>query len=423
MSIARDYALIQLDQKVLPGWKADILSNRIRRKWDLSSRDRSLAEQLIATVIKNLFHLDFLIGHYSGRALDSIDWPARKILAVAMAQLRFLDRMPVHAAVDQAVEQAKRHCPRAYGFVNAVLRKAALKQWPAMPDPTTQRRDYVRVALSHPPDLYDRLQELYGAAAALKMCVIHNAEPPTLLRLIQPDAKEPDFKPHDQPGFVILENPTRARIADLADRGVAQVQDPTASKVVRMMKLKEGMKTLDRCCGVGTKTFQMAQAVGESGLVAAIDRSEPRCQTLKEAIERRNAGNIRVRTASSVKGLFEDVAGGFDAILIDAPCGNSGVLARRPEARYTQGAHRLESIGRLVDDILEDTADALKPGGALAYSTCSIWPMENRQTVDRFLKKHPEYKLEKDETILPSLSAEAGGWHDGGYWALLRKSK
>lgn len=421
MSIARDYALLQLDQKALPGWKADVLSYRSRRKWDLSPRDRSLAEQIMATVIKNLFHLDFLTGYYSGRALDSIDWQARKILAVAMAQLRFLDRMPIHAAVDQAVEQSKRHCPRASGFVNAVLRKAALKDWPAMPDRKTQPRDYARLALSHPPELYDRLRDLYGVESALNLCEVHNAEPPTILRLIQKEASEPDFKPHNEPGFVILDNPIRSRISELADRGIAQVQDPTASKVVRMMDLKEGMKVLDRCCGVGTKTFQIAQAVGESGVVAAMDRSVARCQILKESIERRNARNIRAKTASEVKGLFEDLEGKFDAVLVDAPCGNSGVLARRPEARFAQGMHRLESIGRLANDILEDTAPMTAMGGVMAYSTCSIWPMENRLTVERFLRKHPEYRLEREESILPAMTTDPVAWHDGGYWAILRR--
>jgi 16S rRNA (cytosine967-C5)-methyltransferase len=111
----------------------------------------------------------------------------------------------------------------------------------------------------------------------------------------------------------------------------------------------------------------------------------------------------------------------FDRVLADVPCSNSGVLARRPEARYAQGAQSLRSLARLQDQILNDTAGAVKPGCTLVYSTCSVWPEENRQRVEAFLKQHPEYELAEDRSTLPSLDSAPTRYRDGGYWALLRR--
>jgi 16S rRNA (cytosine967-C5)-methyltransferase len=111
----------------------------------------------------------------------------------------------------------------------------------------------------------------------------------------------------------------------------------------------------------------------------------------------------------------------FERILIDAPCSNSGVLARRPEARYHQSDRALESLARLQDRILDDTAGAMRPGGRLVYSTCSIWPEENQQRVHAFLNRHAGYTLQHEESIVPSFSDDPTRYHDGGYLAVLAR--
>jgi 16S rRNA (cytosine967-C5)-methyltransferase len=111
----------------------------------------------------------------------------------------------------------------------------------------------------------------------------------------------------------------------------------------------------------------------------------------------------------------------FSKILIDAPCSNSGVLARRPEARYAQDEKTLASLARLQDRILDDSAPALLNGGRLVYSTCSIWPQENQARVKNFLGRHADYRLIDERPTFPSVDSDPTKYHDGGYFAVLER--
>ncbi|MGA2499210.1 MAG: transcription antitermination factor NusB [Tepidisphaeraceae bacterium] len=463
---ARDYALLLIDSRELPGWRT-VLRNR-RQKPPADPRDLALAEQITIGVVKNLLHLQFLIEHCSGRRLGSIDPLIQKILAIGLYQLRFLDRIPAHAAVDEAVEQAKRFGQRrAAGFVNAVLRKAAHRNWPAPPDPATDPASYAELALSCPRTLFSRLTETFGAQEALRQCRHANTEPPLIVRLhagrsvdevgaadvvARPHGQQCDHgfwqpapvaamghrggeprstiaaagglsnrtgTPHEQTGMVVLDSFPVRLLAELAERGIGQVQDPTAASVASLLELTPGQTALDRCSGVGTKTIQLADAVGPAGLVVATDPSEPRCEILQRLANKRGLAQIHVHRISKLADLPPDEPAQFDAILVDAPCSNSGVLARRPEARYNQTVRHIGSLLRLQDEILDDSVPRLRSGGRLVYSTCSIWTEENMGRVGRILSKHPDYRMVHDQTILPHSDGDPTRYHDGGYRAVL----
>ncbi|MFI5380799.1 MAG: transcription antitermination factor NusB [Tepidisphaerales bacterium] len=389
-------------------------------------RDLALAEQITIGVVKNLLHLQFLIEHFSGRRLGSIDPVVQKILAIGLYQLRFLDRIPPHAAVDEAVEQAKRFGQRrAAGFVNAILRKAAARNWPATPDAASDPAGHAEIALSCPRTLFARLAETFGADEALRQCRHNNTEPPLIVRL-NPGRSLDEIdlggvvaRPHEQPGMVVLDSPPVRLLAELADRGIGQVQDPTAAAVAPLLELSPGQTVLDRCCGVGTKTMQLADAVGPAGVVVAMDPSDARCGILAQLVEKRALTHVRICKVGKVADLPPDLPAQFDAVLVDVPCSNSGVLARRPEARYKQTARHMESLARLQDEIIEDSAGRLKPGGRLVYSTCSIWPDENTERIAAFLSGHPDYRMLREETIVPSTDGDPARYHDGGYRAVL----
>lgn len=424
---ARDYALITLDAKSLPNWPADQLRPRPRDPQPPSDpRDRALAEQIALGVIKNLLHLQHLLAHYAQRPARKIDPLPQKILAVALYQIRFLDRVPAPAAVHEAVEQAKRfNLPRAAGFINAVLRKALSAPTPPMPDPAKYPADYAELALSHPKSLFHRFEQVMSTADALRLCEHDNAEPPTIVRLFD-GASANDLQsegitvtPHVQPGLYVVKPARPQLLGEWARNGVAQVQDPTAALVVPKLDLHPGQTVLDRCCGLGTKTFQIHEAVGGDGRVLAVDPSEARCETLCRLASDRKITNLSVRRTGMLEGLRPDDPKSFDRILIDAPCSNSGVLARRPEARYAQTDAALASLAHLQDRILDDTAPALAKGGRLVYSTCSIWREENEGRIEALLRRHPEYRLIEQQTTLPSLEDDPAQYRDGGYYAVL----
>lgn len=419
---ARDYALFELDAKRLPGWEPGLLNHPVHPPKD--PRDRALADQISIGVVKNLLHLQHLLSKLANRSLRQVDPLVQKIAVVGLYQMRFLTRVPESAAVNEAVNQAKRlGRSQAAGFVNAVLRNAGRTDvaWPARADAW----EYAHLVLSHPPELFDRLTRIVGPADALRICEHDNAEPPTIVRLY-PNRSAEDLAgsgatvtPHERDGFYVIDPARPALLADLAERFVAQVQDPTAALAVEHLDVRPGQAVLDRCAGLGTKTFQIAARLNPTDAILAMDPSEPRFRMLDGIVKRRHLRNIVVRQAGMMGDLDAADPTLFDRVLIDAPCSNSGVMARRPEARYHQDVASLQSLAKLQDRILGDTAGHLKPGGRLVYSTCSIWPEENQQRVASFLKAHPQFRLLEERTTLPSMETGPGKYHDGGYFAVL----
>jgi len=407
---ARDFALITLDAQILPNWPAGLVRTGVPEEMD--DRDRALSERIYVTVVKNLLVLQYLTAHYAKRRLEQIDPLLQKIVAIGLAQLRFLDRIPPSAAVDEAVKQARRFGRKsAAGFVNAVLRNASREPEVALP---------ARLGLSHPAELIDRLAELFGEEEAVAICEHDNAEPPTLVRLfrgVEPKALEAAgvlIRPHHDAGIYVVEGARRSILAEWSRHGVAQVQDATAASVVPRLDVQPGQRVLDRCCGLGTKTRQISEYLGNNGSILAVDPSAIRCGILRE----QKIKNVEVLQSDSISPVNPPP---FDRILVDVPCSNSGVLARRAEARYTQTNQRLASLVKLQDEILTDTAPWLRPGGLLLYSTCSLWPEENQDRMTAFLAARADYALVDSALTLPSGKSDPANYRDGGYWCLLAR--
>jgi 16S rRNA (cytosine967-C5)-methyltransferase len=333
--------------------------------------------------------------------------------------------------VNEAVNQIRKVGKQsAAGMVNAVLRRAAREGMPALPAADVDPREHARTALSHPSELFDRLVELLGSTSdALKFCKHDNAPPPTILRLgsgvALRDLDAPDdvkLTPHEQSGMIVMQ-PTRAGLLrEWSRRGLAQAQDPTSAAVVPQLDAQPGELVLDRCCGLGTKTLQIVEQIGHTGRVVAIDPSPARTNTLRMLLADRGITMVQVVQASWMRGLPSELRGPFDRVLIDAPCSNSGVLARRSAARFAQDEKTLASLIELQMQILDDTADHVRCGGMLVYSTCSVWPEENEQIVRRFVQEHTEFSVAHSESTLPSSDNDPAHYHDGGYYAVLRRT-
>lgn len=426
MSTARDYALALLDRTDLPGWKPRLLRRKIAPPGD--ERDLALAENIHIGVIKNHALLEYLLAHYARRP-GRIDPLVRKIAVIGLYQLRFLTRIPQSAAVDEAVKQAKRFGrSQSANFLNAVLRAAIRHPDVPLPSKEHNPEEYAETVLSHPHEIVRRLVELAGVEKMLEFCKHNNTQPPTIVRLFRDASAEqllrecPTATPHQRPGLFVVESARRAIFARWAACGLAQVQDATSAQIVAYLDVQPGQRVLDRCAGLGTKTLQIQELVGPGGWVMAMDVSGRRCKALQSLIQSRKIGNVSVVQASMLRQVVDLQPPVFDRILLDVPCSNSGVLARRPEARYAQTPEAIESLTRLQDELLDDTAAYLKPGGLLVYSTCSIWPEENEARVERFVAAHPDFKLLHSQTIWPCCNCKPDQYHDGGYYAVLRRN-
>lgn len=421
---ARDAALLEIDRIPLPGWPTNTV--RGLRRVDLADpRDIDLAERIATGVVKHLLTLRWKITQHSGRSLKSIDVVVQKILAVAQLQLDQMPRIAAATIVDEAVEQTKRlRLGRAAGFVNAVLRRAAEKRDEPIP---TDGLDAIQRGVrlhSHPPELMRKLVDFFGEDRAIELAAHHNRPPPLLARLTRGTTIESlrsrgiDAVEHEQAGIVVLNDVRRETIREIVTAGLCQPQDATSAAVVEFLKVEPGQRVLDRCAGRGTKTRQIIESLGDAGSVLAVDSDEKRIASLIESVK---SSSVQIETKAVAKLATLGPLPPFDRVLIDAPCSNSSVLARRAEARYRQTDHRLTKLIEIQRAILADTFDFVAPGGLLAYSTCSIWEEENQRQIDWVCDARPDFEPVEERTWHPNPTADARAYRDGGFVAILRR--
>jgi 16S rRNA (cytosine967-C5)-methyltransferase len=196
------------------------------------------------------------------------------------------------------------------------------------------------------------------------------------------------------------------------------VQDESAMQMASALDPLPGSRVLDLCAAPGGKTTHLAERMNNEGLVIACDVDEGRLQTVAQLCQRLGITIVKplcLGGAGSAEYLAEPPAGPFDAILVDVPCSNTGVLGRRPEVRWRLKPDDFQRLLPLQTKLLIQAGERIRPGGAIVYSTCSIEPDENRQVVANVRQALPDLKLEAEADQVPGRPA------DGGYWARLRR--
>lgn len=350
-----------------------------QRSAALSRRDKALLTTLVYGATRWRRELDWLIDRCAERVHPEI----RQHLRIALFQIRHLDKIPRHAAVNEAVELAKGVSRKSAGFVNAVLRKAADLDLP----------DAVGVRTSHPDWLVERWRRRYKGAQLDAILAADNSILPLTIRL-NPLRGSPAIEIEGDPA-------ADPRFAE----GLYTVQDETSMKVAPLLDPKPGERVLDLCAAPGGKTTQLAELMGGKGVVVAVDLPD-RIGLVAEAAKRLGLANIECVAGDGATVAFKE---GFDAVLVDAPCSNTGVLARRPDVRWRLKEKDIAGAVVVQRALLANAARLLKPGGRLVYSTCSLEPEEN--TLDS-----STWTVLKDETTLPTVR------HSGGYQALARRT-
>lgn len=322
VSPAREIAFHILQRVDEGGYASDLL---LRQSAGLPARDAALAETIVFGCLRFQAQLDFLMEYYAGRPQPKLDREVRIALRMGIYQLRYLERIPAHAAVTESVDLVKRaRKVSAAGFVNAVLRKVN-RQPVKWPDRATE--------LSVPRWMLERWSKQYGR---------EKAEGIARAALEQPDSPV---------------NPTTGRR-----------QDPGSQSIAPLLEIEPGMTVLDVCAAPGNKTAQMLAA---GGRVVACDRSLSRLQEASEAA-------MRVVLDAS---LPLPLTARFDRILVDAPCSGTGTLGRNPEIKWRLQPSDIARFPPLQRAVLTGALAHLKPGGRLVYSTCSLEHDENEDVV------------------------------------------
>jgi 16S rRNA (cytosine967-C5)-methyltransferase len=382
----------------------------------LSRRDRSLFNALIFGVLRWRGRLDYIISHFSNTPLKKVEPAVLNILRLGLFQIIYMDRIPDSAAVNTAVELTRKiGALRAAGFVNALLRNAAAN-YNDVAFPTLKSDPVAFFATAHslPAWLARRWNHRYNPETLTALCNTVNAIPPITIRTntlkatrqqlmlsLEGDAENISPAPHAPDG--ILMKKLKRPIPELPafKNGWFQVQDEAAQLVSLLLDPQPGESVLDACAGLGGKTAHLAQLMKNKGNIAAMDKDEKKLQQLGHEMQRLGISIVRPTCHDLNLTPGTKLRGEFDRILLDAPCSGLGVVRRNPDIKWKSDEADLKRHARVQKRFLENLVQMIKPYGILVYAVCSVEPEENEAVVDTFLKKHPEFVIDKSPGKLP----------------------
>ena len=395
---ARDTALaVLIACRRQDAWSDGAMKRRIAAD-RLDRRDAALAARLCYGVLQNRLLLDYWIGLFLKTKQKDLHPAVPDILRLAVYQLRFMDKVPASAAVNEAVEQTKRLVnSRAAGLVNGVLRNM-LRQ----PELLTLPED-LSIRYSHPRALVDLLRQNVGEDRLEPLLQAHNSVPPVYLQIntLRADAdgvlaalegEGLTAAPHAWlPDCLELRGGSVEQIA-VWQEGKVYVQDPAARLAVLATNLQPDMRVLDCCAAPGGKSFAAAICMENRGELISCDIHPHKIELIEKSAARLGLSGVRacVKDASEYDPAWD---GGFDAVIADVPCSGLGVIRKKPDIRY-KDLTQLAGLPAVQRRILETQARYVRPGGVLLYSTCTILKLENEEQIAAFLGDHPEYRAE-----------------------------
>jgi 16S rRNA (cytosine967-C5)-methyltransferase len=391
----------------------------------LDPRDRALAMRLAFGAVQRKGTLDHLIEQLADRPVAALDPPLLAALRLGLYELLYLRGAPDYAVVAEAVELAKAHGRAGHGLVNAVLRRAT-REGPGVLLATLSDETPAQAAVMHShPEWIARLWwEALGAEQACALMACNNEPGEVALRantLVTDAATLAERLPvrtHFDPSLpeaVVLDEPFDAHGSELWQQGAFLAQARAAMLVARMLDPLAGERVLDLCAAPGGKSTHLAALMDGRGEVVAVERNRRRAGALGHTARRLHATNVRVELADAELARAEGPV--FDRVLVDPPCSGLGTLQARADLRWRVTPDAITEMTHTQATILAAGADALRPGGVLVYSTCTISPTENERLIAAFLDSHSEFGLDDVVVTLPHRERTAGF-----FIARLRKS-
>ena len=409
---ARDVALKALRNVARDNAYAAQALDRELTAVKLSDEDRRLAASLFYFTLENRLRIEKLIAT---KVKTRPEPEIMEILDLAVAQILFMDKIPDHAAVDEAVKQTRKARKESMtALVNAVLRGLIRERDAgelALPDCETEPEKYISEKYSVALPLVERLVAAYGVELTEQIAAWspdRHSDTIRPNRLRMSDAEFEawltengfNWEKATVPGAYRVTGAGRLASHEGYRKGIFSIQGESSMLAALALGVKPGMQVLDACAAPGGKSCMMAEIMKGAGRVYAWDLHEHRVELINAAARRLGLENIRTQARDAAK-KNESLEGMMDAVLVDAPCSGLGVMGDKPDIKYRLTTDTIEALIPIQQGILGTCASYVRPGGLLVYSTCTILPEENQNQVEAFLKAHPEFEMETCAAWLP----------------------
>ena len=397
---ARNLALAVLEDVFVNQAYSNIALNKHLKGSQLSAADKGLVTEIVYGTVARKLTLEWYLSHFI-QDRDKLDNWLYILLLLSAYQLRYLDKIPSHAVVNEAVELAKARKKGSEKLVNAVLRRILREGWPDI-DSIKRKNKRDSIAYSLPVWLVSKLKEEYGeerAQAIFESLLVRNKASIRVTDLSRKEEIKAVLEATDSPlaATGLVKEHGHFAGHDLFLEGAITIQDESSQLVAPTLDLQGDEEVLDACAAPGGKTAHMASYL-TSGKVTALDLYDHKLDLIQENAQRLGVAD-RVQTQKLDARKVHEFFGrdSFDKILVDAPCSGIGLLRRKPDIKYNKETADFASLQQIQLEILGNVCQTLRKGGIITYSTCTIVSEENFQVVEAFLESHPEFEQVKLE--------------------------
>ncbi|MDR1558482.1 MAG: 16S rRNA (cytosine(967)-C(5))-methyltransferase RsmB [Clostridiales bacterium] len=395
------------------------LSRNLSAADGLDARGRGFITEIVNGCMRNLIWIDYIIDTYSKLSVGRMEPFIRHLMRASVYQMKFMDRIPVSAAVDEAVKLARRHgFGGLAGFVNAVLRNIARSDVP-LPDRALGLDRFLSVRYSFPMWITRYYLDRFGPETAEEICEAAVRVPRVHICVNTPRIsraellKRLEAEPLGANGAVLPKTSDIAKLQPFKD-GLFHVMDYSSMRAVEALDPKPGCVVMDLCAAPGGKSFYCAYLMRNEGRIYAWDIHPHKVSLIKSSARRLGLENLTARAADA-RVFDERFAETADCVLIDAPCTGLGVAGRKPDIKYSRTEADIQTLATLQREILSAGWKYVKPGGRLVYSTCTLTREENEDNAAWFASRFP-FILDYEATLPP-------GESDGFYIARFIRRK
>jgi 16S rRNA (cytosine967-C5)-methyltransferase len=395
---ARRLAFATIRETFEDGAHTEVAFRAGAEKIGIEGRERAQAQRLAYGAVQRRGTADAAIERLANRSPNLLDPPVLGVLRLGLYELLFADGTPDHAAVDQAVDLVKEAgAAHASGFVNAVLRRATRERARLAADLLGDDSTPEKAAVAHSAPLWlARLWwEELGPEVARALLAACNEPSEVAFRAREPEAVLAKLReagveaapagggwPLETATSIVVTGRTGPLVAELVAAGELTPQSRGSAAVVEVLDPGPEDHVLDLCAGPGIKTGQIAERRGDRGQLISVELDPERAEEVAAQATRLHLRSATIFEADATSMQLPEE---FDLALVDAPCSDLGALASRPDARWRKSPQVIERVAAIQDQVLRAAACALRPGGALVYSTCTISRAENEDRVAALL--------------------------------------